>query len=65
MNKYIKAALLFLFYWVVVGTGSGIILDILGSALGLHFSLSLIGIVPGFAYGIYSAYKTITKKDEK
>jgi len=56
MNKYLKAILLFLFYWAIVGTGIALVLSILG------INLFGLGSLIGFALGIYFAYTTINSK---
>ncbi len=57
MNKYLKAILLLLFYWAIVGTGISIILHLIG------FDLGGVGSVIGFALGVYFATTTIRLKD--
>ncbi|MCL5435406.1 MAG: hypothetical protein M1405_03385 [Patescibacteria group bacterium] len=56
MNKYLKAVLLFLFYWVIVGTGITVILSLFG------INLDGIGSIIGFILGIYFAVVTIKSK---
>lgn len=60
MNRYLKAILVFFGWWL-----SGTVIGIwLGIFLGGE-NTSLFVITPAFIYGIYSAYRIITKKDEK
>lgn len=58
MNRYLKAILVFLGWWLS-GTLVGILV---GTLLGGE-NTSLFVITPAFAYGLYSAYKIITKKN--
>lgn len=58
MNKYLKAVLLFLFYWAIVGTGLGIIISLFDS------NLQVLGPLIGFISGVYFAVKTIRSNNK-
>lgn len=56
MNKYLKAFLIFIFWWIIVGTAISFFVVLLGIK-----GFEILGPIIGFSLGIYNGIRSIKK----